>query len=102
MPRQPVEIVLAALELAQTGRFAEVRDLFSPQLQPLVDPEVLEAAWKAELARQGAVTSIGGPVSEPGPAGAVVVKVPVTCQAGGFALIASVTHDRSPDSSSHR
>ena len=94
MPGQPVDIALAALELAQTGRFAEVRDLFSPQLQPLVDPEVLEAAWKAELARQGAVTSIGGPVSEPGPAGAVVVKVPVTCQAGGFALIASVTDDR--------
>ena len=91
MPGQPVDIALAALELAQTGRFAAIRDLFAPRLQALVAPEALEAAWKSELDRRGAVTSTGGPVSEPGPAGVVVVKVPVTCQAGGFALIASVT-----------
>jgi uncharacterized protein len=93
MPSQPVEAVLSALDLAQAGHFAEIRDLFAPPLQSLVVPEALEAAWNAELDRQGPVASIGGPVSEPAAAGAVVVKVPVTCHAGGFALIAAVTED---------
>jgi uncharacterized protein len=93
MPGRPVDIVLTTLELAEAGRFAEIRDLFAPRLQPLVAPEALQDAWNTELDRQGAVTSIGGPLSEPGPAGVVVVKVPVTCQAGGFALIAPVTED---------
>ena len=93
MPREPVEVALAALELAQAGRFAEIRDLFAPQLQSLVTPEALETGWKAELDRQGQVVSIGGPVSEPAAAGMIVVKVPVVCQSGGFALIAPVAPD---------
>lgn len=88
---QPVELALSALELARAGRFSEIRDLFAPQLQPLVVPEVLATAWSAELERQGPVASIGAPVSEPGAGDMVVVKVPVTCQTGGFTLIAPVT-----------
>jgi uncharacterized protein len=88
---RPVELVLSTLELAQAGRFDDIRDLFAPQLQPLVIPEALATAWNAELERQGPVASIGAPVSEPGAGGMVVVKVPVTCQTGGFTLIAPVT-----------
>ncbi len=78
----PVQTTLSALDLARAGRFAEIRDLFAPQLQALVPPEALKAAWEAELGRQGAVASVGAPVSEPMPAGVVVVKVPVTCERG--------------------
>ncbi len=87
----PAEVVIGALELAQGGHFAEVRDLFAPSLQPLVAPEALEAAWNAELARQGAITSVGAPLAEPTATGAVVVKVAVTCEHGGFAVVGSVT-----------
>ncbi len=87
----PVEVVLSALELARAGRFGEVRDLFAPQLRPLVVAEALEAAWNAELARQGAITSVGAPITEPTATGAVVVKVPVTCEHGGFAVVGPVT-----------
>jgi dienelactone hydrolase len=86
-----VQTTLTALDLARAGRFAEIRDLFAPQLQAMVPPEALKAAWEAELGRQGAVASVGTPVSEPMQAGVVVVKVPVTCERGGFALIASVS-----------
>ena len=89
----PVQTTLSALDLARAGRFAEIRDLFAPQLQAMVPPEALKAAWEAELGRQGAVASVGAPVSEPMPAGVVVVKVPVTCERGGFALVASVSEE---------
>lgn len=90
MATTPVQTTLTALELARAGRFAEIRDLFAPQLQAMVPPEALKSAWDAELGRQGAVSSVGAPVSEPVHAGVVVVKVPVTCERGGFALVASV------------
>ena len=45
-----VEVVLAALESARAGRFAEIRDLFARPLRRLVTPEALQAGWDAELA----------------------------------------------------
>ena len=87
----PVEVVLSALESARAGRFAEIREQFAPQLRPLLTPEALEAGWNGELARQGPITNVGAPVAEPAGTGAVVVKVAVTCERGGFALIAPVT-----------
>ena len=93
MAGQPVDLALSALDLAQAGRFAEITDLFAPQLQPLVTPDVLRAGWEGTLREQGAIASIGAPVSEPGAAGVTVVKVAVSCRRGGFALIAPVTQD---------
>jgi dienelactone hydrolase len=87
----PVEVVLSALESARAGRFVEIREQFAPQLRPLLTPEALEAGWNGELARQGPITNVGAPVTEPTGTGAVLVKVPVTCERGGFALIAPVT-----------
>ncbi len=91
MATPPEQIALTVLELARAGRFAEVRDLLAPQLRDLVTPEALETAWKAELDKQGPVTSVGAPVIDPGAGGSVVVKLPVTCERGGFALIAPVS-----------
>ena len=91
MPTVPEQTVLDVLELAQAGRFADIRDMFAPQLRALVAPEALETAWKAELAKQGPVASVGAALSEPLPTGPVVVKVPVICERGGFTLIAPVS-----------
>jgi len=87
----PVEVVLSALELARAGRFAEIRELFAPPVRPLLTPEALEAGWNTELARQGPITNVGVPLAEPTGTGTVVIKVAVTCERGGFALIAPVT-----------
>jgi uncharacterized protein len=91
MPTTPVQTTLTALDLARAGRFADIRDLFAPQLQAMVPPEALKAAWDAELGRRGAVVSVGPAVSEPMQSGVIVVKVPVTCERGGFTLLASVS-----------
>jgi uncharacterized protein len=91
MPDRSARVVLEALELARAGRFAEVRNLFPPKLQPLVVPEALAQAWTAELDRQGKIRSVGAPVSEPAPPAGVTVKIPVSCAQGGFTLVATVT-----------
>jgi dienelactone hydrolase len=87
----PAETSLTVLELARAGRFAEIRDLFAPNLRALVSAAVLQAAWDAELARRGAVCAIGRPASEPAHGGVVVVRVPVSCERGELTLVASVT-----------
>jgi hypothetical protein len=61
----PVPTALAILEMAQAGRFDHVRDAFALHLRAMVPPEVLQAAWEAEIARRGAVTSVGVPSSQP-------------------------------------
>ena len=86
----PEQGVLTALELAQSQRFAEIPELFAAAVRAMVVPEALEAGWNAQLDRQGPVVSVGAPVREPGPGGSVVVKLPVTCERGGFAVIAPV------------
>jgi uncharacterized protein len=91
MPVAPAQTVLTAIELAQAGRFAEVAELFVPQLRPMVAPEALRAGWEAELGRDGPVVSIGVPVTEPTAGGASNVKIRVDCEHGAFAVVASVT-----------
>jgi uncharacterized protein len=90
MPAPREQAVFTALELAQAGRFAEFPELFAPPLRTMIVPAALETAWNAALDQQGPVVSVGAPVREPGPASSVVVKVPVTCERGGFAVIAPV------------
>jgi dienelactone hydrolase len=87
----PMQTSLAVLDLIQTGRFAELRDRFAPQLRAMVTAEALQAAWAAELGRRGPVVSVGAPVSEPAHAGVVVVRVPVAFEHGVLTVIVSVT-----------
>ena len=87
----PAQRGLAVLELAQAGNFTEIRDLFAPPLRTIVSADALAAGWTAELDRQGRVSSIGVPVSEPAGPGATVVKVPVTCEHGGLTVVISMT-----------
>jgi len=87
----PAEGVLSVIELAREGRFDEVRDLFLDQLQTMVSSESLRAAWDVEIGRLGAVTAIGGPITEPGPQGTVVVRVPVACEHGAMTVIGALT-----------
>jgi hypothetical protein len=62
-----IQAALEVLELARAGRFADVRDRFAPNLQPLVVREALAQAWDAELDKRGAITMIGSQVIAPAP-----------------------------------
>jgi len=86
----PVPTGLAVLEMAQAGRFAEIRDMFAPQLRAMVSAEALQAVWAAEISTRGAVSSVGEPVSEPAAPGGTVVKIPVTFERGKLTVVVSV------------
>ena len=85
------ESVLTAIDLAQAGRFTELRELFVPALRPMVVPEALQMAWLAALSQHGPITSIGAPITEPGGPGGLVVKILVICERGAFGVVASAT-----------
>src|ERR1700691_1845063 len=84
-------VALAVLDLAQAGRFADIRDRFTPSLRPMVAAAVLQAAWESEVALLGPVASVGDPASESTAAHVAVVSVPVRFERGELTLILSVT-----------
>jgi uncharacterized protein len=80
----PAATSLAVLDMARAGRFAEICELFAPQLRAMVSPEALQAAWTAELRQRGPVSSVGAPVTDPAHGGVVMVRVPVVCERGAL------------------
>jgi dienelactone hydrolase len=86
----PVTAGLAVLDLARQGRFDEIRQMFAPQLQPMVTAEQLRVAWDAELARRGPIRSVGKALCEPAGPGMFLVRVPVACQLSALTLLVSV------------
>lgn len=86
----PVAIAIAVAEMARDGRFKGIEDLFAPQLRAVVSSETLQAAWMNELERNGPVTTIGEPISEPMSVELTRVSIPVACEHGELMVIMSV------------
>ena len=59
----PVQRSLAVLDMAQAGRFAEIRILFVPQLRALVSAEGRQVAWEAAAHSASSVRLSGCAVS---------------------------------------
>lgn len=87
----PAAISTTVLRLAQADRFAEIRDMFAPNLRPMLTPESLRAAWNAELERYGPVTTVGAPVTDPAGPGGTLVRTPVVFTNGQVTMLATVT-----------
>ena len=92
MGTEPAATAVAVVEMACRGRFAEIEDLFAPPLRAVVSAETLQVAWVAEMGKNGSVSAVGEPVSEPTEAGLVRVSIPVTCEHGGLTVVMSVDH----------
>ncbi len=90
MAMDAAAIATMVVELAQNGRFAEIEDLFAPPLRAVVSAETLRMGWMTEVGKNGSVSAIGKPVSEPVKAGLVRVSVPVTCEHGALTVVMSV------------
>ncbi|SDK60099.1 alpha/beta hydrolase [Nonomuraea jiangxiensis] len=93
-PTDPATVGLTVLDLARAGRFAEIRDMFAPNLRTMLAPESLQAAWTAGLAAHGPVTTVGAPVSERAGAGpdGTLVRIPVAFAQGEAAVLVTVTN----------
>ncbi|MEU0505554.1 hypothetical protein [Nocardia sp. NPDC005998] len=86
----PAAIAAAVVELARTQRFAEIEDMFAPRLRAAVSAETVEVAWRGEIAKIGAVRTVGAALGEPIGAGLIKMSVPVTCERGGLTVVVSV------------
>jgi hypothetical protein len=62
-----VQTALTALDLSQTGRFTELRDLFVPSERNVLTAEMLKASWENLIGPLGAVTTAGAPSTGPVP-----------------------------------
>ena len=85
-PTAPEGTAMRVLELARAGQFAQLRDLFTEGLRPMVTAAALQAAWETALAEHGPVSTVGVPVSEPVAGDMVAVKVPLAFERGALTL----------------
>lgn len=83
-------IATKVVELARNRRFAEIEELFAPPLRAVVSAETLRIGWVTEIGKNGPVSSIGEPTSEPIKTGLIRVSIPVTCEHGALTVVMSV------------
>jgi uncharacterized protein len=87
-----ISTAIDAISLARDGKFDEIADQFAPQLRALVSGPAIEAAWKTEIERVGAVQSLGTPATANPTTGVTTVTIPVVC-AGGELAVAVTVHE---------
>jgi uncharacterized protein len=92
-PVTPEARALAVVELARSGQFDEIRELFTPGLRPMVTADGLRAAWEAELAERGPLTAVGAPASDQADGAMITVQVPVSFERGPQTLAVYLTRD---------
>jgi hypothetical protein len=90
MENDAVATGTTVLQLLQAGRFAEVHELVVPALREPVSADALRGSWEGLIAAQGAVTLVGTPFSESAGTEDTIVKIPVTCERGAFALVMAI------------
>jgi dienelactone hydrolase len=86
----PIESATRVVDLARSGRFSEIEELFAPRLRAVVSGETLRTAWATETSAKGSISEIGQPTTEQREPGLVRVSVPVTCEHGGLTVVMSV------------
>lgn len=89
-PADPVAIARDAADELRSGKFASVAQRFAPPLAAAVPVAVLEASWKGEQAKVGAIAHAGAPSREAMPGGLTRLRVPLLGDAGILTVIMSV------------
>jgi uncharacterized protein len=87
------QAALSVLDLIRAGKFADIRDLFTAGLRPMVTAAALQAAWEAALAEHGPLTAAGVPAGEPMAGDTVAVKIPLTFERGALTLAVFLAGD---------
>jgi dienelactone hydrolase len=90
MATKAVSTGMTVMDLLRAARFAEIREMFAPNLRAMVTAEALQAAWTAEVDRHGPLTSVGAAVSDPAGPGGTLVKIPVGFQRAEMTVVVSV------------
>ncbi|GAA4555488.1 alpha/beta hydrolase [Planotetraspora kaengkrachanensis] len=91
--RAPTAVAATVVEMAQSGRFEDIEELFAPPLRAVVSAETVRVAWEAQLSTMGSITAVGAPITEPPKGGPVRISLPLTYERGGLTLVMSVDAD---------
>jgi dienelactone hydrolase len=90
MERDAVATAKAVMQLMEAGRFADIDELRDPALHELVSAEALRDPWQELITTQGLITLVGTPLSESAGPNNTIVKIPVTCERGAFAVLMAI------------
>lgn len=93
MQRAAVDTATAVMQLLQAGRLVDIDDLRAAALRDVISVEALRDPWQKLLTAHGPITSVGAPLCEPVGPHITVVKIPVTCERGAFAVVAMTDQD---------
>ncbi|MEC3954396.1 hypothetical protein VMT65_15250 [Nocardia sp. CDC153] len=74
------------VELLRDERFDELATLFAPRLAEVVSADTVRVGWTGEIAKVGAVRTVGTPAGEAADAGLTRVRVALTCERGGIVV----------------
>ncbi|MFF8788045.1 alpha/beta fold hydrolase [Streptomyces sp. NPDC015125] len=85
-----IQSATRVVDLACSGQFTEIEELFAPRLRAVVSAETLRTAWATQTSAQGSISEIGQPTTEQRQPGLVHVSVPVICEGGGLTVVMSV------------
>jgi dienelactone hydrolase len=83
----PTQTGLAIVELAQSGRFDDIVEMFAANLRPMVSAEAIRSAWAGAVGQHGPLIGVGTTVGEPVATGMHAVRVPLVFERGELTLV---------------
>jgi hypothetical protein len=78
------------VERLVAGRFADLIDFFTPRLREVLSADEISGGWAVMREMHGDVGAVGSPACSTADSGAVMVRVPLTCEHGGFVVAVSI------------
>ncbi|MEC3914961.1 alpha/beta hydrolase [Nocardia sp. CDC160] len=79
-------VAMKVVELLRDERFDDLAELFAPRLAEVVSADTVRVGWTGEIAKLGAVRSVGTPAPEAADEGLTRVRVALTCERGGLVV----------------
>jgi uncharacterized protein len=84
------EQALTVVERLTAGRFADLIDFFTPRLREVLSADEISGGWAVMRKMHGDVGGVGSPTVFTAGDGTILVRVPLTCERGGFVVAVSI------------
>jgi uncharacterized protein len=88
---------LMVVERLISGRFTDLIDFFTPGLRDVLSADEVSDGWTMMQKMHGDVCTVGSPMCSTGSSGAILVRVPVKCERGGFVVAVSIDAGKGQD-----
>jgi uncharacterized protein len=75
------------------GRFTDLLNFFAPRLRDVLSADEVSGGWAVMREMHGDVCTVGPPMCSTAGSGAILVRVPVKCERGGFVVAVSIDAD---------